>query len=94
MRCRVACAAATGPNGLSSCFGFAAVAISLGFLVFLLGTMLWKGAGGLTLDFLQASDSTDRGDGRRLGSAQGKLPDDRRHDGARLPSRGAVGDLP
>ena len=40
-------------------FGFAAVAISLAFLAFLLGTMLWKGAGGLTLDFLQASDSTD-----------------------------------
>lgn len=40
-------------------FGFAAVAISLGFLAFLLGTMLWKGAGGLTLEFLQASDSTD-----------------------------------
>ena len=39
--------------------GFAAVGISLAFLAFLLGTMLWKGAGGLTLDFLQASDSTD-----------------------------------
>ena len=39
--------------------GFGAVAVSLAFLAFLLGTMLWKGAGGLTLDFLQASDSTD-----------------------------------
>jgi phosphate transport system permease protein len=39
--------------------GFAAVGVSLAFLAFLLGTMLWKGMGGLTLDFLQASDSTD-----------------------------------
>jgi len=39
--------------------GFSAVAISLGFLAFLLGTMLWKGAGGLSLDFLRLSDSTD-----------------------------------
>jgi phosphate transport system permease protein len=39
--------------------GFGAVAVSLAFLAFLLGTMLWKGMGGLTLDFLQASDSTD-----------------------------------
>ena len=39
--------------------GFAAVGISLGFLAFLLGTMLWKGAGGLSLDFLTMSDSTD-----------------------------------
>ena len=39
--------------------GFAAVGISLAFLAFLLGTMLWKGMGGLTLDFLKASDSTD-----------------------------------
>jgi phosphate transport system permease protein len=39
--------------------GFAAVGISLAFLVFLLGTMIWKGIGGLTLDFLRNSDSTD-----------------------------------
>ena len=39
--------------------GFAAVGVSLAFLAFLLGTMLWKGMGGLTLDFLKASDSTD-----------------------------------
>ena len=39
--------------------GFAAVGISLAFLAFLLGTMLWKGAGGLSLDFLTMSDSTD-----------------------------------
>ena len=39
--------------------GFAAVAASLLFLVFLLGTMISKGIGGLTWEFLQASDSTD-----------------------------------
>ena len=39
--------------------GFGAVAVSLAFLAFLLGTMIWQGAGGLTLDFLKASDSTD-----------------------------------
>jgi phosphate transport system permease protein len=39
--------------------GLAAVGLSLAFLAFLLGTMLWKGMGGLTLDFLKASDSTD-----------------------------------
>src|SRR4030095_274131 len=39
--------------------GLAAVAISLAFLAFLLGTMLYRGAGGLTPAFLQASDSTD-----------------------------------
>ena len=30
--------------------GFGAVAVSLAFIAFLLGTMLWQGAGGLTLD--------------------------------------------
>jgi phosphate transport system permease protein len=39
--------------------GLLAVAVSLGFLAFLLATMIYRGAGGLTLDFLQASDSTD-----------------------------------
>ena len=39
--------------------GFGAVGVSLAFLAFLLGTMLWQGVGGLTLDFLKASDSTD-----------------------------------
>jgi phosphate transport system permease protein len=39
--------------------GLAAVGVSLAFLAFLLATMLWKGMGGLTLDFLKASDSTD-----------------------------------
>jgi phosphate transport system permease protein len=39
--------------------GFGAVALSLAFLAFLLVTMLWKGAGGLSMQFLFASDSTD-----------------------------------
>ena len=39
--------------------GFVAVALSLGFLAFLLITMLIKGAGGLNLGFLTGSDSTD-----------------------------------
>ncbi|HET9356056.1 MAG TPA: phosphate ABC transporter permease PstA [Sphingomicrobium sp.] len=40
-------------------FGFAAVAISVAFLAFLLITMLAKGMGGLDLAFLTGSDSTD-----------------------------------
>jgi phosphate transport system permease protein len=39
--------------------GLTAVGVSLAFLAFLLGTMLWKGMGGLTTDFLRMSDSTD-----------------------------------
>jgi phosphate transport system permease protein len=39
--------------------GLLSVGVSLVFLAFLLVTMIWRGAGGLTLDFLQASDSTD-----------------------------------
>jgi len=39
--------------------GLLAVGVSLAFLAFLLVTMIWRGAGGLTMDFLRASDSTD-----------------------------------
>ena len=39
--------------------GLTAVAISVAFLIFLLATMIWKGAGGLSLGFLTGSDSTD-----------------------------------
>ena len=46
-------------EALFKALGFAAVGLSLGFLAFLLGTMLWRGFGGLTLEFLWASDSTD-----------------------------------
>ena len=40
-------------------FGFAAVAVSVGFLAFLLITMLAKGVGGLDWAFLTGTDSTD-----------------------------------
>ena len=39
--------------------GLAAVAVSLGFLVFLLVTMIARGAGGFSSTFLTASDATD-----------------------------------
>ena len=39
--------------------GLLSVGVSLAFLAFLLITMIWRGAGGLSLDFLSASDSTD-----------------------------------
>jgi len=39
--------------------GFAAVALSVAFLAFLLATMVAKGASGLTMGFLTGSDSTD-----------------------------------
>ena len=40
-------------------YGFAAIGISLIFLAFLLVTMTLKGAGGLSLEFLTGSDSTE-----------------------------------
>ena len=39
--------------------GLFAVAISVAFLLFLLATMIIRGAGGLSLGFLTGSDSTD-----------------------------------
>ncbi|MFC7536527.1 phosphate ABC transporter permease PstA [Sphingomonas sp. GCM10030256] len=39
--------------------GLTAVSLSVLFLVFLLGTMVVKGAGGLSMGFLSGSDSTD-----------------------------------
>jgi phosphate transport system permease protein len=53
--------------------GFAAVGVSLAFLVFLLGTMIWKGVGGLTLDFLRNSDSTDPMTAGVLGALKGSF---------------------
>src|SRR4029453_3311501 len=53
--------------------GFAAVGISLAFLVFLLGTMIWKGIGGLTLDFLRNSDSTDAATAGVWGALKGSF---------------------
>src|SRR4029450_9702475 len=53
--------------------GFAAVGVSLAFLVFLLGTMIWKGIGGLTLDFLRNSDSTDAATAGVWGALKGSF---------------------
>ena len=39
--------------------GLAAIGLSLAFLAFLLVTMVMKGIGGLSLDFLSNSDSTE-----------------------------------
>jgi phosphate transport system permease protein len=54
-------------------FGFAAVAISLAFLAFLLITMTVKGAGGLSWQFLSGSDSTDPGTAGVWGALKGSL---------------------
>jgi phosphate transport system permease protein len=53
--------------------GFVAVAVSLGFLAFLLITMLSKGVGGLTLDFLRNSDSTDASTAGVWGALKGSF---------------------
>jgi len=53
--------------------GFAAVAISLAFLAFLLVTMTMKGIGGLSLDFLGGSDSTDPATAGVWGALKGSL---------------------
>ena len=53
--------------------GFAAVGISLAFLAFLLGTMIWKGIGGLTLDFLRNSDLTDAATAGVWGALKGSF---------------------
>ena len=50
--------------------GFGAVGMSLAFLAFLLGTMLWQGAGGLTPGFPAGFGFDRPGDGRRVGSAR------------------------
>ena len=54
-------------------FGLAAIAISLAFLVFLLVTMLAKGVGGLSLDFLTLSDSTEPATAGVWGALKGSL---------------------
>ncbi len=53
--------------------GFAAVALSGGFLAFLLITMLWQGVGGLTGHFLTASDATEPGQAGIWGAFKGSL---------------------
>jgi phosphate transport system permease protein len=53
--------------------GMAAIAISLAFLAFLLVTMLSKGIGGLDMDFLVGSDSTDPDTAGIWGAFKGSL---------------------
>ena len=53
--------------------GLAAVAISLGFLAFLLMTMISKGAAGLSLGFLTASDSTEAASAGVWGALKGSF---------------------
>jgi len=54
-------------------YGLAAVGISLAFLAFLLVTMTLKGAGGLSLDFLTGSDSTEAARAGVWGALKGSL---------------------
>ena len=54
-------------------FGFAAVAISVAFLAFLLITMLAKGIGGLDLAFLTGTDSTEAARAGVWGALKGSL---------------------
>ena len=54
-------------------YGLAAVGISLAFLAFLLVTMTIKGAGGLSLDFLTQSDSTEAATAGVWGALKGSL---------------------
>ena len=53
--------------------GLAAVAISLGFLAFLLITMISKGAAGLSIEFLTASDSTEAASAGVWGALKGSF---------------------
>ena len=53
--------------------GLTAVAVSLGFLAFLLITMLSKGIGGLTFDFLRNSDSTNAATAGVWGALKGSF---------------------
>lgn len=54
-------------------FGLAAVGLSLAFLAFLLITMLMKGVGGLSLEFLSNSDSTEAANAGVWGALKGSL---------------------
>ncbi len=53
--------------------GLAAITLSMVFLVFLLGTMLMKGLGGIDLAFLTGSDSTEASTAGIWGAAKGSL---------------------
>jgi phosphate transport system permease protein len=54
-------------------YGLAAVGLSLAFLAFLLVTMTLKGAGGLSLEFLTGSDSTEAARAGVWGALKGSL---------------------
>ena len=54
-------------------YGLAAIGISLIFLAFLLVTMTLKGAGGLSLEFLTGSDSTEAARAGVWGALKGSL---------------------
>ena len=54
-------------------FGLAAVALSLAFLVFLLGTMLIGGIGGIDWNFLTGSDATEASAAGVWGAVKGSL---------------------
>jgi phosphate transport system permease protein len=54
-------------------YGLVAVGISLAFLAFLLVTMTLKGAGGLSLEFLTGSDSTEAARAGVWGALMGSL---------------------
>ena len=54
-------------------YGLAAIGISLAFLAFLLVTMTLKGAGGLSLEFLTGSDSTEAARAGVWGALKGSL---------------------
>lgn len=53
--------------------GLAAVTLSMAFLVFLLGTMLYQGIGGIDLAFLTGSDSTEAANAGVWGAVKGSL---------------------
>lgn len=53
--------------------GLAAITLSMVFLVFLLGTMLMQGLGGIDLAFLTGSDSTEASTAGIWGAAKGSL---------------------
>lgn len=53
--------------------GLAAITLSMVFLIFLLGTMLMQGLGGIDLAFLTGSDSTEASTAGIWGAAKGSL---------------------
>jgi phosphate transport system permease protein len=54
-------------------FGFSAIFVAVGFLVILLGSMLWQGLGGIDLQFLTGSDATEASQVGIWGAFKGSL---------------------